>query len=62
LSGNYLVAFAGFAATMLSTIAVPSAMLNESFGNNFGTLFSLIISFLYTVSIISWWKGNYDTP
>jgi hypothetical protein len=58
---NPLLAFAGIAITFLNAVAFPTAAINESFGGSLGDLLSNIISFLYLVSILSWW-GSKSEP
>jgi hypothetical protein len=61
LTGNMLLVFAGIGLTLLNYVLIPSAIINESLGGNFGSFFSNFISILYAISIISWY-GQRENP
>ena len=60
LTGNGIFVFAGIAATLLSLASINDAAINESFGHDFGLLFSTIMKMLWIFAIISWFGSKGD--
>jgi hypothetical protein len=61
VSGNPIYFFAGVAASLITFNTLATASINESFGNEVGTMLKTLITFLYAVAIVSWF-GSRNEP